>query len=43
MKVDKKEVKELIIRFATTKTKDLKEYLKEGEYRGQPEAYTLAA
>ena len=34
MKVDKKEIKELIIRFATMKTKDLKEYLKEGEYRG---------
>lgn len=34
MKVDRKEMKELIIRFATMKTKDLKEYLKEGEYRG---------
>ena len=34
MKADKKEIKELIIRFATMKTKDLKEYLKEGEYRG---------
>ena len=34
MKVDKKEIKELIVRFATMKTKDLKEYLKEGEYRG---------
>lgn len=34
MKVDKKEIKELIIRFANMKTKDLKEYLKEGECRG---------
>ncbi|MGM9543909.1 MAG: hypothetical protein ACI3T9_02890 [Romboutsia timonensis] len=34
MKVDKKEIKELIIRFVNMKTKDLKEYLREGEYKG---------